>query len=671
MRTALILLFSSLLGFAQLHGQDFNHEWHKLDSLQNIKRLVLNSCIDPHWYNNEIFYYETRDNQDKKFIKANITDCTKIEIPADSVKRRDKKENGNDKEKTEFASPNGKKTAYLRDFNVWVRDSSDKKGKPISFDGCKDNFYCEVQWSPNSKRIAAIKKRDVKERQIPIIESAPKDQLQPKLTMLDYCKPGDEIPIYLPALFDVENFAQIAINTQPFENQYYLNFARWKDDSSVFTFEFNQRGHQVYQVVNVDANTGSCKVVVNETEPTFIYYYRLYLKFLKKQDNLLWISERDGWRHLYLINATTGEVNKQLTSGEWVVRDVYEVNEDENHIIFSANGRNKGEDPYNLHYYKMGIDGSNLTDLTPENGNHEVIFAEDMKHFIDTYSRPNVEPTTVVRTVNDGSVAMDLGKANIDKLLKTGWKRPEVFVAKARDGQTDIYGNIYFPSNYNPKKKYPVVEYIYAGPHDAFVLKDFYPYLRFSKLQELGFIVVTIDGMGTANRSKEFHDVCWRNLKDSGFPDRKLWIKAAAQKFKAMDISNGVGIYGYSAGGQSTLAALLFQGDFYKVGVSLCGCHDNRMDKIWWNEQWMGYPIGPWYSKNSNVDNAHLLNGKLLIINGEIDNNVDPASTLQVVRALIDANKDFEQLYLPGYSHNLGDQFVTRRVFKFFYENMK
>ena len=277
-------------------------------------------------------------------------------------------------------------------------------------------------------------------------------------------------------------------------------------------------------------------------------------------------------------------------------------------------------------------------------------------------------PVSLLRDI-EGNTLMELQTADISALLATGWTMPEVFVAKGRDGETDIWGTIFRPSNFNPKKKYPVVEYIYAGPHDSFVLKDFYAYLRFSKLVEMGFIVVTIDGMGTDNRSKSFQDVCWRNLKDSGYPDRILWMQAAAKKYRHMDISN-VGVYGYSAGGQSTLAALLFYPEFYKVGVALCGCHDNRMDKIWWNEQWMGYPIGPWYSENSNVDNAWRLQGDLLLINGEIDDNVDPASTLQVVKALIKADKDFEQLYLPGYTHNLGDDYVTRKVFEFFYENI-
>ena len=462
---------------------------------------------------------------------------------------------------------------------------------------------------------------------------------------------------------------------EPFLNQYFLTFGQWSADSRYFTFEYNQRGHQLYQLVAVSADDVSVRILAEERTSTFVYYYNLYRYYMDCGD-ILWISERDDWRHLYRIDAETGEMTL-LTPGNWNVREIYDVNEDKGYILFAANGMNaidekegtpEGEDPYNRHLMRLDLATLEITDLTPEAANHVVTFNPDMTVFTDVYSRPDMAPVSLLRDI-DGNTLMELQKADISALLATGWTMPEVFVAKGRDGKTDIWGTIFRPSDFNPRKKYPVVEYIYAGPHDSFVLKDFYAYTRFSRLVELGFIVVTIDGMGTDNRSKSFQDVAWRNLRDSGYPDRILWMQAAARKYRQMDISN-VGVFGYSAGGQSTLAALLFFGDFYKVGVALCGCHDNRMDKIWWNEQWMGYPIGPWYSENSNVDNAWRLNGRLLLINGELDDNVDPSSTLQVVKALIKADKDFEQFYLPGYTHNLGDDYVTRRVFEFFYKNI-
>ena len=454
-------------------------------------------------------------------------------------------------------------------------------------------------------------------------------------------------------------------------DQYFLTLGEWSPNSDFFTYEYNQRGHQVYELAAVDAATGKVRTLAKEETDTFVYYYDLWRYLFKDGKHVLWISERDDWRHLYIIDTKTLAM-RQITRGEWNVREIHKVDEEGGFILANANGlaAASGEDPYDKHVIKIDIATGKVTDLTPENANHVVTFNRQFTAFVDNYSRPDQPSTTVLRSAADGRVLLQIQKQDISKALKQGFTMPEVFCAKGRDGVTDIWGTIYRPFKFNPKKKYPVVEYIYAGPHDSHVTKDFYGPMRFSRLLELGFIVVTIDGMGTDNRSKSFQDVAWRNLKDAGFPDRILWMQAAAKKYKYMDLSK-VGIYGYSAGGQNAMAALLFHPEFYKVGVALCGCHDNRMDKIWWNEQWMGYPIGPWYSESSNVDNAWRLEGKLFLINGEGDDNVDPASTLQVVSELIKNEKYFEQLYVPGYSHNLGAEWITRRVFEFFWRNCR
>jgi dipeptidyl aminopeptidase/acylaminoacyl peptidase len=288
---------------------------------------------------------------------------------------------------------------------------------------------------------------------------------------------------------------------------------------------------------------------------------------------------------------------------------------------------------------------------------------------VDTWSRVDLAPTTVVRSAADGAEVMTVEKADIAGLLKAGWKAPEVFTAKGRDGVADIWGIIVRPSNFDPKKKYPVVEYIYAGPHDSFVPKSFQASSGMRALAELGFIVSQVDGMGTSNRSKAFHDVCWKNLGDAGFPDRVLWHRAVAAKYPSYDIGR-VGIYGNSAGGQNALGALLTQPDFYKAAVSSCGCHDNRMDKMWWNEQWMGWPVGPEYAASSNVDNAGKLKGQLLLIVGEMDTNVDPASTMQVVNALIKAGKVFDLLVIPGGGHGMGGAYGERKMYDFFVRSL-
>ncbi|MDR1950834.1 MAG: S9 family peptidase [Bacteroidales bacterium] len=664
-----------LIGDNAVAQNDFKHEFTTFDSLPNRTRLVHNGAITPRWIDSISFAYETRNADGVVFYNVDVVKKSKTKIDEKDFPKSPERSPSPSNRDT-VPSPDGKWTAYIFDNNLWIEEIGEKEKKEkvkLSFDGTANNFYTnQIHWSPDSRKIAVLKRQDAPQRKIPLIESAPSSQLQPLLQWRDYFKPGDLIPINRPTLFDVATKTQIEINAQPFEHQYRLRNIKWINDSKNFIFEFNERGHQAYQVVSVNAETGKTFVVIDERSRTFIYYNRNYLHYMEDGQHVLWASERDNWRHLYMIELRTGQVKRQITKGEWVVRDVIHINEKENYMIISGNGmnQNKGEDPYNIHFYRVNLRTGNILDLTPEQANHRAFFSPDFKYFVNVYSKPDTPPVSVLRNATDGKIEMELQTADISQLLATGFTMPEVFHTKGRDGKTDIWGTIFRPSNFDPSKKYPIVEYIYAGPHDAFVDKNFSAYARFSKLNELGFIVVSIDGMGTANRSKSFHDVCWRNLKDAGFPDRIIWIKEAAKKYSYMDIEN-VGIYGYSAGGQSTLGALLFHGDFYKVGVSLCGCHDNRMDKIWWNEQWMGYPIGPWYAENSNVDNAHKLEGKLLLINGELDDNVDPTSTLQVVNALVKADKDFEQLYLPGYGHGLGDNYVTRKVFEFFVKHMR
>jgi dipeptidyl-peptidase-4 len=308
--------------------------------------------------------------------------------------------------------------------------------------------------------------------------------------------------------------------------------------------------------------------------------------------------------------------------------------------------------------------------MTEGDGIHQIEFSVDRRFFIDRWSRVDQPPVSELRDADDGKLICELERADWSELLETGWIPPERFVAKGRDGKTDIYGIIIRPSNFDPKCRYPVIEQIYAGPQGAFVPKSFGLQTRQHAIAELGFIVVQIDGMGTSHRSKAFHDVCWKNLGDSGFPDRILWMKAASEKYPYVDLSR-VGIYGGSAGGQSALRGLLAHGGFYKVGVADCGCHDNRMDKIWWNELWMGWPIGPHYEEQSNVTQAHKLKGKLLLTVGELDRNVDPASTMQVVDALVKAEKDFDLLVVPGRGHGVGETpYASRRRMDFFVRHL-
>jgi dipeptidyl aminopeptidase/acylaminoacyl peptidase len=440
----------------------------------------------------------------------------------------------------------------------------------------------------------------------------------------------------------------------------------WWKDGRAFTFEYNQRGHEVYRVVEVEAMTGKARALITEETKTFFCYSgKKYRSDLADGKEIVWMSERDGWNHLYLYDGISGAVKNQITKGEWVVRAVVKVDEKARQIWFQASGMVPGKDPYLVHYYRINFDGSGLTPLTEADANHSLSFSSDMKYYVDTWSRVDQEPVMELRRTADRKIVLGLERADIRDLLKAGWRAPEVFTALARDGKTDIWGVIFRPTNFDPSRKYPVIENIYAGPQGSFVPKSFSAFNGMQSLAELGFIVVQVDGMGTSNRSKTFHDVCWKNLGDAGFPDRILWHKSVAAKYPYYDITR-VGIYGTSAGAQSALGGLLFHPEFYKAGFSACGCQD----KIWWNEQWMGWPLSPEYAASSNVDNAYRLQGKLLLVVGEMDKNVDPASTMQVVNALIKANKTFDLLVIPGAGHGPGGAYGERKRNDFFVHSL-
>lgn len=573
--------------------------------------------------------------------------------------------------KKEVESPDGKFMAFIKNYNLYVRNKNTGQKQQLSFDGSGGFYYSSnILWSPDSKKIMAYKFRPAEDHKIYFVESSPDDQLQPKLQSREYLKPGDQVAFRSPQLFLLESAEHILIPTEEFNRQFHLGNFKWREDSSGFSFEYNQRGHQRYRVISVDATTGAVQVLIDETSPTFIDYSgKKFRKDIAGGEQIIWASERDGWNHLYLFDGRKGKMIRQITKGNWPVRSVVKVDQENRHIYFIASGLDKDQDPYFKHYCRIDFDGKNFKRYTSENGNHKVYFSKDNSYYIDQYSRVDLPPVTVLKDAQ-GSILQEVEKADISALKAMGWRAPEVFTAKGRDGETDIWGIIVRPTNFDASKSYPVIEYIYAGPHDSFVPKSFQSYYStMSSMAELGFIMVQIDGMGTSNRSKAFHDVCWKNLKDAGFPDRKLWIEAIAKKYSYIN-SNKVGIRGTSAGGQNAAAALVFHADFYDAAVASCGCHDNRMDKIWWNEQWMGFPIGPQYAACSNVVHARELEGDLMLIVGELDDNVDPASTYQFADALISAGKDFELVVIPGMGHSSGGTFGERKRKDFFVKKL-
>lgn len=577
-------------------------------------------------------------------------------------------------------SPDGRFEAVVINYNVAVREKG-RRAEVLSADGSEGNCYqlSSIRWSPDSRRLAAYRVKPGHRRMVHYVASSPEDQLQPKHSSRFYAKPGDVLDMEQPVLFELEGRRQIDIDNGLFPNAYDVSELAWRKDSAALTFEYNQRGHQVYRVIEIDAAAGKTRVVISEEAKTFFNYRtanggltdsgKKFRYDVADGKEIVWMSERDGWNHLYLYDGVTGKVKNPITRGNWVVRGVQKVDETRRQIWFSAGGMDAGKDPYFANFYRINFDGSGLTRLTTADANHTASFSRDMQYFIDTYSRVDQPPIAELRRADDGALVAEVERGDITELRKAGWQPPEVFTSLARNGTTEIWGVIYRPASFDPSKKYAVIENIYAGPQGSFVPKSFAVYNQMQAQAELGFIVVQIDGMGTSNRSKAFQDVAWKNLGDAGFADRILWHKAVAAKYPYYDITR-VGIYGTSAGGQSSLGGLLFHPEFYKAAVSAAGCHDNRMDKIWWNEQWMGWPLGPHYEASSNVVNAHRLQGKVLLVVGEMDTNVDPASTMQVVNALIKANKTFDLLFIPGAGHSAGGAYGERKRFDFFVQHL-
>jgi dipeptidyl aminopeptidase/acylaminoacyl peptidase len=581
---------------------------------------------------------------------------------------------GNDRSTGEnHRSPDGKLTAFVKDHDVYVKAEGGTEPVRLSSDGKEGLSYGRLSWSPDSKTLVAFRIEPGDHKEMYLIQSSPPGGGRARFRSRPYPLPGDKFTAYELNLFDVAAKKQTKPNVDRID--YDGPHLRWNKDGKHFSYEKIDRGHQRFRVVEVDAHTGAERNLIDEKSATFIWTAHAEnvdmkrVNWLEKSGEILYASERDGWRHLYLIDALKGELKSQLTRGEYVVRGVDLIDEEKRQVWFRASGKNTSHDPYFIHHYRVNFDGSGLVALTEDDGNHLVQFSPDRAYLIDTCSRVDMPPVHELRRTSDGSRVCKLEVADVTALKASGWESPEVFVAKGRDGKTDIWGVIARPKNLNPSKTYPVIESIYAGPQGSFVPKSFSPFSQYSMFTDLGFIVVQIDGMGTAHRSKAFHNVCWHNLKDAGFPDRILWHRAAAAKYRYYDLAR-VGIYGVSAGGQSATGGLLFHPDFYKVAVSACGCHDNRMDKASWNEQWMGYPVGPWYSESSNIDNAHRLRGKLMLIVGEMDTNVPPESTLRLADALIRAGKEFDLVLVPNANHGMGGPYGVRRMQDFFVRHL-
>ncbi len=593
-------------------------------------------------------------------------------------------------------SPDGKWVAFVRDYDLWVRSTESGREVQLTDGGTREWPWATripspiqirreqteepeqspaVTWSSDSRRLSTVRIDRRGAGTLSLVQHAPPDRIRPRHYTYYYPLPQDSV---LPTVeyyhVTVDEWQPHRVPLSPIPMQYYggPRGARWHDDNRHMTVIATDRGYTTRRVYVVDAVTNTARVVIEEVgEPYVDIYGGTTLRFLEGGTDVLWASERDGWMHLYLYDGTTGQVKRQVTRGEWVVRSAEHLDEENRTVFFTAGGREPGRDPYLRHIYRVGLDGGTPRLLTPEDADHAASFSPTGAYFVDTYSRPHIEPVSVLRRASNGRVIMELEHADASRLLETGWRRPEPFQAAARDDSTAIYGLVWWPSTFDSTKSYPVVEQIYTGPHSSFVPKTFSAYRSTAQtIAELGFIVVQVDGLGTSRRGRAFHMYSWHNLGDGGIADHTIAIRQLARRYPAMDLER-VGIYGHSAGGYDAAHAMLTHPEFYDVAVSSSGNHDHRMDKAVWNVQWMGWPIGEHYEAQSNITMADQLQGKLFLVHGDVDENVPVSATLQFANALIAANKDFDLLILPNRTHNLGrDPYFLRRRWDYFVRHL-
>jgi dipeptidyl aminopeptidase/acylaminoacyl peptidase len=454
---------------------------------------------------------------------------------------------------------------------------------------------------------------------------------------------------------------------------------QWAPDAGSIAFVSTSRDHRKAEFRVADAATGTVRDVFEETVPTFFESGngRTNWKYLPASNEVIWFSERDNWGHLYLYDLRTGRVKNRITSGEGNVTQLVRVDEALRDVYFQAVGREKGRDPYFTHFYGAGMDGGSATLLTPEDANHEITLAASGQYFVDSYSRPDVPPVAVLRNAS-GTLVMELERADISKLLASGWTPPVPVTVKARDGQTDLYGLLYRPATLTPGRTYPIVNHIYPGPQTGSVGSRSFSAARgdAQALADLGFAVIEIDGMGTPWRSKKFHEAYYGDMADNTLPDQIAGMKQLAQKYPWIDIARA-GIYGHSGGGYAAAGAMFHYPDFFKVGIAESGNHDNRVYEDDWAEKWTGLlqkqdDNVTTYDGQANQNFAANLKGKLLLAHGTLDANVPPNSTLLVVDALIKANKDFDLLMIPNAGHGYGSasNYMMRRRWDYFVKNL-
>ncbi|NCI49009.1 prolyl oligopeptidase family serine peptidase [Sediminibacterium roseum] len=592
----------------------------------------------------------------------------------------------------EIASPDGKKAVFIKDWNLWVRDVATDKTTQLTTDGVKDFGYATdnagwkssdrpvVRWSPDSKKLATFKQD---QRNVTDMYLVTTNVGAPVLKAWKYPLAGaKDIAMIHRVIIDVENAKVVNLQIPPDAHRATLSDDisssgtfddnDWKEDGSQLAFLSTSRDHKNEKFRIADANTGAVREVFEETVATQFESGRgaINWRYLPNSNEILWYSERDNWGHLYLYDATTGKLKNQVTKGEWLVSRLIKVDEKNRTLYFTASGTQKSN-PYFQSLYKIGFDGKGLTLLTPGEGNHTTSFSPSGNYLIDTYSKPDVAPVTVVYDLN-GKLVAELEKTDVSRLVATGWKPPVPVSVKAADGKTDIYGLVFTPTKMEPGKKYPVIDYIYPGPQGGSVGSWSFTASRgdHQALAELGFIVVLIEGTSNPNRSKSYHDMNYGNMGENTLPDQMTAIRQLSQRYP-IDTTK-VGIWGHSGGGFATAAAMFRYPDFFKVGISESGNHENRNYEDDWGERYNGLVANANYEAQANQNIAKNLKGKLMLAHGMMDNNVPPYNTLLVVEALEKANKSFDLVLFPNSAHGYGayGPYMMRRRWDYFVKNL-
>jgi dipeptidyl-peptidase 4 len=624
----------------------------------------------------------------------------------------------------ELESPDGAYIAFVRDHNLWVRDSDTEKETAITTDGeakygyampvmtplidaglaKPDYFQFQINellptaiWSPDSKKILTHRLDERAVGQYHLVQSVPMDgSIRQKHYAFTYPLPGDhEVPQAELVICDIESQSVIRVYSPVLDVLFFgsplkripgkmrSSYAWWSDDGQrVFVLQ-KERGFTGMSFHAIDAISGESTQIVQETSSTPIDPHLTSagepnVRTIDGGKLVLWFSQRSGWGHLYLFDGVSGEIVRQLTSGSWAVADVLHIDETRRMVYFTAVGKELDRDLYEEYLYRVSLEGGEPELLTTEHGTHTIRFSPSGQYFVDICSTLTKPPTTRLMSA-DGNVVCDLEHAEIDRLLETGWVPPERFTTKARDGQTDIYGVIFRPTNFDPNRKYPVIDNIYAGPQvnqapvsfgDVSRGRRASNFWQAQAIAELGFIVVMIDGLGMPYRSKAYHDRSYQNLGDGGIPEHVIAIKELANRYPYMDITR-VGIFGHSGGGYASCRAMMTFPDFYKVAVSTAGNHDDPTYAAGWTERYMGYPVGDHYFEQSNRVGAENLDGKILLIHGEMDENVHPSCTMVVVDELIKANKDFDFLLMPNRTHACTeDPYFIRKRWDYFVQHL-